>query len=150
MLKEEKVSLRKRMQKHAFFFIMIRLPYPSCTSSENTSLKWCATPLKVRSIDSSFRWSRTVISSLIFCGNDHESVKLYFLHRIWQSVWNLLLFTSSPASSSACRFWSSSRCSVKFTYWSSAFLLTWLNCCSCSLHRCSIFCSSLIFFRLYL
>lgn len=59
-------------------------------------------------------------------------------------------FTSSPASNSACLFWSSSLCSVKLTYWSSAFLLTWLNCCSCSLHLWSSLCNSLILLRLYL
>ena len=46
---------------------MRRWPWPPCTSSEKTSRKFLATPLKVRSIDSSFLWSKTDISSAIFC-----------------------------------------------------------------------------------
>lgn len=138
---------------YTFFFIITRYPWPPWTSSEKTSRKCFATPLNVRSIDSSFLWSNTPMSSWIF----YKVQKHHCLERVWhpnykQNNLNWIQFsnTSSPASNSACLFWSSSLCSVKFTYWSNAFLLTWLNCCSCSLHLCNILYSSLMFLLLYL
>lgn len=143
--------------KQTFFFIITKNPWPPCTSWENTSRKCLATPLNVRSIDSSFLISKTDISSLIFCqywckaneGSQTKNCYQYIniqvqIHKIHD------LYTSSPASNSACLLWSSSLCSVKFTYWSSAFLFTWLNCFSCSLHLCSILYNSFTFLLLYL
>lgn len=61
-----------------------------------------------------------------------------------------MLITSSPASSSCCRFWSSSLWSIKSEYWSSAFLFTWLNCFNCSLHACNSLYNSFMLFHLCL
>ena len=73
----------KYMILTTFFFIITRWPWPPWTSSENTSRKWRATPLKVRSIDSSFRWSKTDISSLIFCKTTLiKSLKTYQEYKV--------------------------------------------------------------------
>lgn len=70
------VKKQKELERYyqTFFFIITRCPCPPCTSSENTSRKCLATPLKVRSIDSSLRWSKTDMSSLIFCRNSEKII----------------------------------------------------------------------------
>mmetsp|Transcript_36848 Transcript_36848/g.115336 ORF Transcript_36848/g.115336 Transcript_36848/m.115336 type:complete len:469 (-) Transcript_36848:1931-3337(-) len=78
---------------------MTSSPRPMGTSSRKTSVKCPATPRKVRRMASSFCWSSARMRSSIFC---------------------------APSSSSALRSSSASRCSAKLTYWSSAFLFTWL------------------------
>mmetsp|Transcript_24707 Transcript_24707/g.72479 ORF Transcript_24707/g.72479 Transcript_24707/m.72479 type:complete len:214 (+) Transcript_24707:822-1463(+) len=64
------------------------------------------------------------------------------------SFWRSRAFTSSwmevaPSSSSRFRSMSASRCSLKFTYWSSAFLFTWEYLVSAWFTLCNFFMSSL-------
>mmetsp|Transcript_30826 Transcript_30826/g.67304 ORF Transcript_30826/g.67304 Transcript_30826/m.67304 type:complete len:495 (+) Transcript_30826:554-2038(+) len=107
----------------SLFLIMTSSPLPLTTISLKISLKCMATPRKVRSMSSSFLRSSPSISSRILS----------------------LLF-----STSACRRFRSSRCSVNCRNWSSAFLLTWENFLKASLHCCSMRCSSLAALPLYL
>lgn len=76
---------------------------------------------------------------------------LFHFHPLSQSerrcIW---LMTSSPASSSCWRFWSSFLWYMKFAYWSSAFLFTWLNCFNWSLHLWSNLYNSFTLFFLCL
>mmetsp|Transcript_64828 Transcript_64828/g.127287 ORF Transcript_64828/g.127287 Transcript_64828/m.127287 type:complete len:381 (-) Transcript_64828:2470-3612(-) len=94
---------------------MMSWPRPSGTSSLNTSLKCFDTPLKVRKMASSFCKSRASMSSSM---------------------------ASEPLSSSVRRPKRASRCSLKFTYWSSAFLFTWLYLVSSWFTLCSFFINS--------
>ena len=72
-------------------------PLPPCTNRANTSRKLRETCLNVRSMDSSFFWSRKDISSFIL---------------------------ACALSSSPLRAFRPSRCSVNCWYWSRAFLFT--------------------------
>mmetsp|Transcript_13270 Transcript_13270/g.33305 ORF Transcript_13270/g.33305 Transcript_13270/m.33305 type:complete len:246 (-) Transcript_13270:351-1088(-) len=83
--------------------IITSSPEPPGTSSVKARTNSRATPLNVRSSSSSFCMSRALISSLI-------------LPSSFPCSWNLFVY--------------SSRCSAKLTYWSRAFLFTWLNLCS--------------------
>mmetsp|Transcript_35617 Transcript_35617/g.90936 ORF Transcript_35617/g.90936 Transcript_35617/m.90936 type:complete len:224 (+) Transcript_35617:570-1241(+) len=98
-------------------FCITSSPRPPGASSEKISLKFLATCLNVRSMASSLRMSSDCTSSLIL---------------------------TSPLCSSFCLLRRSSRCSVNVTYWSSAFLFTWLNCLSSSATCFSMRCSSLV------
>jgi hypothetical protein len=98
----------------SMLFCMISLPRPAGTSFSNTSSKYLETCLNVRSIASSFLWSKVAISPWI-------------------------LFADFSRSSRRLR--SSSRCLVKFEYCSKAFLLTWPNFFSVSFTAWSFFTS---------
>mmetsp|Transcript_10655 Transcript_10655/g.26109 ORF Transcript_10655/g.26109 Transcript_10655/m.26109 type:complete len:481 (-) Transcript_10655:238-1680(-) len=95
---------------------MTSSPFPPGTSLENTSRKLRLTCLNVRSIASSFLWSRCDMSSPIL---------------------------TCARSNSPRRISSASRCSVNCWYWSSAFLLTCPSVANCSPVWASSACSAL-------
>lgn len=98
-------------------FCMTRLPRPSGTSFSKTSSKFFETCLKVRSMASSLRWSRTTMSSVMdsadFSSSSRRSVSL--------SRWSVNCRGRQPLSRRRRRegrtFW----------YCSKAFLLTCAN-----------------------
>lgn len=82
-------SVSRSSEKETFFFIITKYPWPPSTRLENTSRKCLATLLNVRSIDSSFLWSKTDMSSLIFCKLYEHLIGLwaYYIQN-WDKPWS--------------------------------------------------------------